>query len=111
MCVLRVVQIAEHLFSLPEQLDPSSGRDDDAGEHSTQHAAFKLATQHYIPPHLKPYAFWNVFLLQLHFILARRQHFGTLKCIIIETQADSVVVKSNGLKPVLAAIMHPGRLF
>ncbi len=35
----------------------------------------------------------------------------TLKCIIIETQADSVVVKSNGLGPVLAAIMHPGRLF
>ncbi len=35
----------------------------------------------------------------------------TLKCIIIETQADSVAVKSNGLEPVLAAIMHPGRLF
>jgi hypothetical protein len=35
----------------------------------------------------------------------------TLKCIIIETRADSVAVKSNGLKPVLAAIMHPGRLF
>ena len=35
----------------------------------------------------------------------------TLKCIIIETRADSVVVKSNGLGPVLAAIMHPGRLF
>ncbi len=35
----------------------------------------------------------------------------TLKCIIIETRADSVAVKSNGLKPVLAAIMHPGRFF
>jgi len=35
----------------------------------------------------------------------------TLKCIIIETRADSVAVKSNGLGPVLAAIMHPGRLF
>jgi hypothetical protein len=35
----------------------------------------------------------------------------TLKCIIIETHADSVVVKSNGLGPVLAAIMHPGRPF
>ncbi len=32
------------------------------------------------------------------------------KCIIIESQADSVVVKSNTLGPVLAAIMHPGRL-
>jgi hypothetical protein len=36
---------------------------------------------------------------------------GTLKGIIIETRADSVVVNSNGFKPVLAAIMHPGRLF
>jgi hypothetical protein len=35
----------------------------------------------------------------------------TLKCIIIETRADSVVVKSNGLGPVLAAIMHPAGLF
>ena len=32
------------------------------------------------------------------------------KYIIIETREDSVVVKSNGLGPVLAAIMHPGRL-
>ena len=36
---------------------------------------------------------------------------STLKCIIIETPADSSVVKSNGLGPVLAAIMHSGRLF
>jgi hypothetical protein len=40
-----------------------------------------------------------------------QMYLYTLKCIIIETRADSVAVKSNGLKPVLAAIMHPGRLF
>ncbi len=34
---------------------------------------------------------------------------GTLKCIIIETRADAVVVKSNGLGPLLAGIMHSGR--
>jgi hypothetical protein len=34
-----------------------------------------------------------------------------MKCIIVETRADSVAVKSNGLGLVFAAIMHLGRLF
>jgi hypothetical protein len=33
----------------------------------------------------------------------------TLECIIVETRSESVVVESNGLGPVLAAIMHPER--
>jgi hypothetical protein len=33
------------------------------------------------------------------------------ECMNSEAGADSVAVKSNGLGPVLAAVMHPGRLF
>ena len=47
----------------------------------------------------------------VHCVYMRFRIHCTMKCIIIETRADSVVVKSNGLGPVLAAIMHPGRLF
>jgi hypothetical protein len=43
--------------------------------------------------------------------LLRVCYIRTLECIIIETRADSILVKSNVLRPVLAAIMHPGRLF
>jgi hypothetical protein len=42
---------------------------------------------------------------------AARANILILKYIIIETRADFLVVGSNGLGPVLAAIMHPGRLF
>jgi hypothetical protein len=43
--------------------------------------------------------------------MTKKCHSSTLKCIIIETRADSIVVKSNGLGPVFAAMMHAGRLF
>jgi hypothetical protein len=57
------------------------------------------------------YAFIIKFIISMRSCVVWSFIFRSLKCMILETRADSVVVKSNGMGPVFAAMMAPKDAF